>query len=80
MQTLSSAVCKTTFCWSTIVKITIGIPLFNNRHTLIAAVQSVFPQTFSDWELFLVNDGSRDSSVELVRLISDPRVSVISDG
>lgn len=61
-------------------RITVGIPFYNARSTLAAAVRSVFAQTISDWELLLVDDGSTDGSLELARAIKDPRVKVISDG
>jgi glycosyltransferase involved in cell wall biosynthesis len=61
-------------------KVTIAIPFFNAQRTLADAVKSVFAQTYHDWELLLVDDGSRDSSVEVVKHIDDPRVRVICDG
>lgn len=60
--------------------VTIGIPFFNNELTLVDTVKSVFAQTYSHWELFLINDGSTDGSVESVRSINDPRVRLIDDG
>lgn len=60
--------------------VTVGIPFYNNANSLLDAVRSVFAQTIDDWELILVDDGSSDSSLALVRQIHDPRVSVVSDG
>jgi glycosyltransferase involved in cell wall biosynthesis len=60
--------------------VTIGIPFLNPGAAFDKAVRSVFAQTFSDWELLLVDDGSRDGSTERARAIDDPRVKVISDG
>lgn len=61
-------------------KLSIGLPFYNSAKTLLDAVRSVFAQTFCDWELILVDDGSRDGSLDVVRRIADPRVRVISDG
>ncbi|MBI5074995.1 MAG: glycosyltransferase family 2 protein [Nitrospirae bacterium] len=60
--------------------ITIGIPFYNNEATLPGAVRSVFAQTYEDWELILMDDGSSDRSLELARSVKDPRVRVVSDG
>jgi glycosyltransferase involved in cell wall biosynthesis len=60
--------------------ISIGLPFFNNSATLPEAVRSVFAQTYQDWELILVDDGSTDNSLEIARAIRDPRVQVHSDG
>jgi len=43
-------------------------------------VKSVFAQTFENWELILINDGSDDGSEQLVKKIEDPRVRIIDDG
>ena len=60
--------------------ISIGIPFLNARRTLADAVRSVFAQSYSDWELILIDDGSSDGSTDIVRQIDDPRVRVVSDG
>lgn len=60
--------------------VTIGLPIYNNRRTLPEALASIFAQTFEDWELIAVNDGSTDGSLELLQQVRDPRVRLISDG
>jgi len=60
--------------------ITIGIPFFNPGRAFSDAIRSVFAQSYSNWELILVDDGSTDGSLELALRIRDPRVKVISDG
>ena len=54
----------------------IVMPVYNAASTLCAAVQSVVGQTYQDWELILIDDGSRDGSLHLSKLISrsDPRI------
>jgi glycosyltransferase involved in cell wall biosynthesis len=47
---------------------------------LADAVRSVFAQTFADWELILLDDGSTDGSAEFVSGINDQRVRLVSDG
>lgn len=60
--------------------VTIAIPFYNAEETILDAVRSVFAQTHENWELLLIDDGSKDKSLELVQQIKDPRVSVYSDG
>lgn len=61
-------------------QVTIAIPFYNAEATLLDAIRSVFAQTYQNWELILVDDGSTDSSLKLANSINDPRVSVYSDG
>jgi glycosyltransferase involved in cell wall biosynthesis len=60
--------------------ISIGIPFYNCERFLPDAIRSVFAQTYQDWELILVDDGSTDRSLEIAKSVDDPRVRVISDG
>ncbi len=62
------------------VSVTIGIPFLNARRYLAAAVRSVFAQTHEDWELLLIDDGSTDGSIDVVRHLDDPRVRLLGDG
>lgn len=59
--------------------VTIAIPFYNNENTLEDAVKSVFAQTFHDWELLLLNDGSTDGSMQRVNKVRDSRIRVIDD-
>jgi glycosyltransferase involved in cell wall biosynthesis len=58
--------------------ITIGLPFFNNQATLRDAIRSVFAQTYQDWELLLVDDGSTDSSRSIAAAVHDPRVRLVT--
>jgi glycosyltransferase involved in cell wall biosynthesis len=49
------------------VRVTVIIPFFNAERFLPEAVESVFAQTYTHWELLLINDGSTDGSGELAR-------------
>ncbi len=60
--------------------VSVGIPFLNPEQTLTDAIRSVFAQTFEDWELILVDDGSSDASLEIAHAVKDPRVRVLSDG
>jgi len=60
--------------------VTIGIPFYNAEKYLGDAIASVFAQTYTKWELILIDDGSSDNSLEIAKSIDDPRVRVYSDG
>jgi glycosyltransferase involved in cell wall biosynthesis len=62
------------------VRVTVGLPFLNAGGTLADAIRSVLAQTWDDWELLLVDDGSSDGSVQIARSIQDSRVRVVSDG
>ncbi|MDG2380179.1 MAG: glycosyltransferase family A protein [Pirellulaceae bacterium] len=59
--------------------LTIGLPFYNNQDTLPDAIRSVFAQSYTNWELILIDDGSRDSSLSIAQSVTDNRVRVISD-
>lgn len=46
-------------------KISIIVPVYNSEQYLTRCIDSVINQTYSDWELILVNDGSTDQSAEI---------------
>lgn len=58
------------------------IPVFNAEAYLAQALASVQLQTFADWELIVLDDGSTDASVEIARAFAatDPRITVQHDG
>jgi len=54
--------------------ISIVIPTYNRADRLREAIQSVVDQTFSDWELIIVDDGSTDSTEKVVGSFDDDRI------
>ena len=58
--------------------ISIIIPVYNGEKTIKETIQSVLGQTFADFELIVINDGSQDSTLEVVSSISEPRLKVFS--
>jgi len=62
-------------------KVTIAIPFYNAEDYFESAILSVLTQTFSDFILLLINDGSTDSSLSIAqKYLYDKRVKLISDG
>jgi hypothetical protein len=57
--------------------VTVVIPLYNKETYVRRAVDSVLAQTFTDFEVIVVNDGSTDNGPALVRQYNDPRVRLI---
>ena len=57
--------------------IAIVIPLYNKENQIANTLQTVFNQTFQDFEIVIVNDGSTDKSVEEVEKFNDARIRLI---
>jgi glycosyltransferase involved in cell wall biosynthesis len=51
--------------------------LYNKEAFVGPTVASVIAQSFTDWRLFVVDDGSSDGGPEIVRSFSDPRITLI---
>lgn len=62
--------------------VSIAIPFYNDERYLSYSIQSVINQTYHNWELFLINDGSSDKSLSIARSfeVIDDRITVVSDG
>ncbi|MBD1921808.1 glycosyltransferase [Microcoleus sp. FACHB-831] len=54
------------------------IPAYNSEKTIRETIESVINQSFSDLEIIVINDGSQDSTLEIVSCISEPRLKVFS--
>lgn len=57
--------------------ISVVIPLYNKEEQIAHTLQSVFEQTFQNFEIVIVDDGSTDNSVEEVEKFDDSRVRLI---
>lgn len=57
--------------------ISVVIPLYNKEKRIAHTLQSVFNQTFQDFEVVIVNDGSTDGSVAEVEKFNDSRIRLI---
>ena len=58
-------------------RISVVLPTYNQAQYLGQAIQSVLAQTFADWELILVDDGSTDATPQCVAQFQDSRVRYI---
>jgi glycosyltransferase involved in cell wall biosynthesis len=55
-------------------KISVIIPLYNHEKYIKEAICSVLEQSFSDFEVIVINDGSTDNSEDIVRNVNDDRI------
>jgi glycosyltransferase involved in cell wall biosynthesis len=64
------------------MNVTIAIPFFNSAEHLELSILSVLNQTYNDWELILLVDGSTDNCLNIARSYAelDGRIRVFSDG
>lgn len=61
-------------------KVTIGLPCYNSVKTLALAITSILAQTYIDWRLIIIDDGSTDNTRALAEKFSafDPRIELIT--
>lgn len=58
-------------------KISIIIPLYNKGNNIKETILSVLNQTYEDFELLIVDDGSTDNSSDIVKSINDRRIRYV---
>ena len=58
--------------------ISVIVPVYNGEKTIRETIESVLTQSFSDFELIVINDGSQDSTLDVLASIQDPRLKVFS--
>ena len=60
--------------------VSVVIPTYNRTSLLLRAVASVRAQTFNDWELIVVDDGSSEDIAGALASVEDPRIRLIRHG
>jgi glycosyltransferase involved in cell wall biosynthesis len=60
-------------------RVSIGVPAYNGKRFIGAAIESVLAQTWADFELYVIDDASTDGTLSVVRRFSDPRLRIISN-
>ena len=58
--------------------ISVVIPLYNKEKQIAKTLQAVLDQTYKNYEIIIVNDGSTDGSVSIVKSFSDSRIQLIN--
>ncbi|MBQ3147911.1 MAG: glycosyltransferase [Alistipes sp.] len=55
-------------------KVTVLLPAFNADNTLAKAIQSIVDQSYINWELVVINDGSKDNTEAVINSFNDDRI------
>ncbi|MEM6526188.1 MAG: glycosyltransferase [Bacteroidota bacterium] len=58
--------------------VSVVLPVLNGEKTIVRAIESIRNQTYTHWELIVINDGSSDHTLSVIRSISEPRIRVHS--
>ncbi len=61
------------------ISISVCMPVYNASRYLRDCIDSILSQSFTDFELLIVDDGSTDDSVEIIRSYSDSRIRLIEN-
>lgn len=58
-------------------KITVFMAVYNGEKYLKEAINSILHQTFKNFELLIINDGSTDKSIQIIESYDDPRIRLL---
>ena len=60
-------------------RVTVLMSVFNGEQYLKEAIDSVLNQTYQNFDLLIINDGSTDNSLKIVQSYKDPRIKLINN-
>ena len=60
-------------------QVSIIMAAYNAEKTISVAINSILAQTYTDWELLVINDCSNDKTAEIVITYSDPRIQLLQN-
>lgn len=58
--------------------ISVIIPTYNNQNTILETIESIQKQSYSDLEILVINDGSTDKTLEVLKTVTDERLKIFS--
>ena len=61
------------------IKFSIIIPNYNNAKWISKTIESVTNQTYTDWEMYIIDDMSTDNSIEVINKYKDKRIKLIEN-
>ena len=59
-------------------KISVIMPAYNASKTIISSIECVLAQTYQNWELLVINDGSTDHTLDVLSQFDDQRIKVFT--
>lgn len=59
------------------IRFSVVIPLYNKEQSIVNTLLSVLNQSYQNFEIVIINDGSTDSSIDVVKTIKDERIRLI---
>ncbi|MEO6882861.1 MAG: glycosyltransferase family A protein [Bacteroidia bacterium] len=59
--------------------ITVYMPVYNTANYLVESINSILCQSFKDFEFIIIDDGSTDNSLEIIRSFSDSRIQILKN-
>lgn len=60
-------------------KVTVFMPVYNSEKYLNTSIDSILNQTYKNFELLIIDDGSTDSSMDIINSYNDTRIKVIKN-
>lgn len=57
--------------------VSVGMPAYSCQDSIAASIRSILNQTFTDWELIIIDDGSRDKTLVTAVQFSDSRIRIV---
>ena len=69
-------------CWAPSPLVSVILPAYNAEPYLEASIKSILAQTHSNFELFVINDGSTDASLATMQRLAttDSRIKIVDNG
>lgn len=55
------------------------MPAYNSETTICEAIESILAQTYTDFELIIINDGSTDKTADIIKSFQDKRVKLLDN-
>jgi len=60
-------------------RVSVLMPVYNGERFLHEAINSILGQTFADYEFLIINDGSVDKSIDIIKSYSDKRIHLVNN-